>query len=221
MSPDAGLGDGAASGAGSSGGGLLLVRAGVSTVREWARDGLGPVIVVPDPSGWTILVPDGDRTFAAPPFDDGVGALLGRPVRRRLLPTIGVALVGTRLAISVVPAVLRPGRSWLVWEPGAGLVRPAGLTPASVAQLAAAADRREHRDLVAAMLADGRGSAARVLRDVFEALSLPGADFATGEREPVDEPGAVRIEPSREDVARFDRTVHEVRRWREEVEGSP
>jgi len=31
----------------------------------------------------------------------------------------------------------------------------------------------------------------------------------------------VRIEPSREDVARFDRTVHEVRRWREEVEGSP
>lgn len=51
MSPDAGLGDGAASGAGSSGGGLLLVRAGVSTVREWALDGLGPVIVVPDPSG--------------------------------------------------------------------------------------------------------------------------------------------------------------------------
>ncbi|OPZ52070.1 MAG: hypothetical protein BWY91_02464 [bacterium ADurb.BinA028] len=150
-----------------------------------------------------------------------MGALLGRPVRRRLLPTIGVALVGNRLAISVVPAVLRPGRSWLVWEPGAGLVRPAGLTPASVAQLAAAADRREHRDLVAAMLADGRGSAARVLRDVFEALSLPGAEFATGERVPVDEPGAVRIEPSREDVARFDRTVHEVRRWREEVEGSP
>ena len=232
MSPDAGLGGAAASGAGSDGDtpegsrrraseGLLLVRAGAVKTREWALDGLGPVVVIPDPSGWTVLVPHGGRTFAAPPFDDAVGALLGRPVRRRLLPTIGVALVGTRLAISIVPAVLRPVRAWLVWEPGAGLVRPPGLTPATVAQLAAAADRREQRDLAAAMLADGRGSAGRVLRDLFEALALPGADLAIGARGPLSEPGAVLVEPSREDVGRFDRTVHEVRRWREEVDGNP
>ena len=231
MSPDAGPGDPAASGAGSNldtpdgvrrraSGGLLLLRAGASRAREWARDGLGPVVVIPDPSGWTVVVPHGGRTFAAAPFDDGVGAVLGRPVRRRLLPTIGVALVGTRLAISVVPAVLRPARVWLVWEPGSGLVRPPGLAPATVAQLVAAADRREHRDVAASMLADGRGSAGRVLNDIFEVLGLPGADLATGARAPLNEPGAVLVEPSREDVGRFDRTVHEVRRWREEVEGS-
>jgi len=203
----------------TSAGGLLLVRAEARRARDWALDGLGPVVVVPHDSGWTALVPQGERSMAAPPFDDAIGALLGRPVRRRLLPIIGVALVGARLAICVVPKVLRPRRGWLVWEPGAGLVRPEGLTPATVAQLAAAADRREQRDLVSRVLADGRGTAGRVLADVFDALGLPGTDWATGERPATGEPGAALVAPAREDVGRFDRTVHEVRRWREEVEG--
>ncbi len=64
-----------------------------------------------------------------------------------------------------------------------------------------------------------RGSAERVLRDLWDTLGLPGADLATGVLAAVHAPGAVLVEPSREDVARFNRTVHEVRRWREEVEG--
>ena len=100
-----------------------------------------------------------------------------------------------------------------------GLVRPGTLTPGTVGQLAAVADHREQRDVAARMLADGRGSAERVLRDLWDTLGLPGADLATGVLGAVRAPGAVLVEPSREDVARFNRTVHEVRRWREEVEG--
>lgn len=170
-------------------------------------------------TGWTAIVPHGARSWAAAPFDDAVVALLGRRVKRRLLPAIGVALVGRRLVLCVIPAVLRPRRSWLVWEPGVGLVRPGTLTPGTVGQLAAVADHREQRDVAARMLADGRGSAERVLRDLWDTLGLPGADLATGVLAAVHAPGAVLVEPSREDVARFNRTVHEVRRWREEVEG--
>lgn len=201
--------------------GLLLVRAAAPRVREWVAGGLGPCVVVPYPDGWTAIVPQTPRTYAAAPFDDAVAVLLGRPIRRRLLPTIGVALVGERLVIGVVPAVLRPRRSWIVWEPGRGLVRPSGLSPATVAQLAAAAGRRDHRDSAAQVLADGRGTAGRVLIDLFRVLGLPGAEVATGARPAPGEPDAVLVEPSREDVGRFDRTVHEVRRWREEVEGNP
>ena len=205
----------------TSAGGLLLVRAEARRARDWALDGLGPVVVVPHDSGWTALVPQGERSMAAPPFDDALAVLLGRPVRRRLLPTIGVALLGERLVLGLVPAVLRPRRTWLVWEPGTGLVRPAGLPPATVAVLAAVAGARERRERVAGVLGDGRGDAAGVLREVFAVLELPGAEIAIGSTLAAGEPDAVLVEPSREDVGRFDRTVHEVRRWREEVEGNP
>ena len=235
MSPDVGTDPGPSAGAGSSGAGrdpdvggarhtatagLLLVRGEPARAREWASNGLSPVVVAPLDGGWTAVLPHGGRSWAAAPFDDAVGVLLGRRVKRRLLPAIGVALVGRRMVLCVIPAVLRPRRSWLVWEPGRGLVVPGTLTPGTVGQLAAVADHRERRDLAARMLADGRGSAERVLRDLWDTLGLPGSDLATGVSAAVDAPGAVLVEPSREDVARFDRTVHEVRRWREEVEGS-
>ena len=234
MSPDVGTGPEPAAGVGSSaagpgadrdraGGataaGLLLVSGEAARARDWVLDGLSPAVVAPQDGGWTAIVPHGARSWAAAPFDDAVVALLGRRVKRRLLPAIGVALVGRRLVLCVIPAVLRPRRSWLVWEPGVGLVRPGTLTPGTVGQLAAVADHREQRDVAARMLADGRGSAERVLRDLWDTLGLPGADLATGVLAAVHAPGAVLVEPSREDVARFNRTVHEVRRWREEVEG--
>lgn len=201
--------------------GMLLVRAGAQRARDWALDGVGPVVVVPDPSGWTVVVPLGEKSFAEPPFDDGVGVLLGRPVRRRLIPTIGVAVVGARLAVSVVQNALRPHRVWLVWEPGNGLIRPPGLAPGTVAQLVAAAGSRDQRAAAARILADGRGTAERVLEDLCTMLALPGMRLITQAHPALSEPGAVLVEPAREDVARFDRIVHEVRRWREEVEGAP
>jgi len=217
---DPGQGTGAAA-TPRSGRGLLLLHAPAPRVREWVATGLGASVVVPFPGGWTAVVPQTPRTYAAPPFDDALAVLLGRPVRRRLLPTIGVALLGERLVLGLVPAVLRPRRTWLVWEPGTGLVRPAGLPPATVAVLAAVAGARERRERVAGVLGDGRGDAAGVLREVFAVLELPGAEIAIGSTLAAGEPDAVLVEPSREDVGRFDRTVHEVRRWREEVEGNP
>ncbi len=129
----------------------LLVRGAAARARAWVLDGLSPAVVAPQDGGWTAIVPHGARSWAAAPFDDAVVALLGRRVKRRLLPAIGVALVGRRLVLCVIPAVLRPRRSWLVWEPGVGLVRPGTLTPGTVGQLAAVADHREQRDVAAPM----------------------------------------------------------------------
>ncbi len=234
MSPDVGTGPEPGAAAGSSAAGLdadpdarrgttapgmMLVRGEAAHTREWALSGLSPVVVVPLDGGWTAVVPHGTRSWAAAPFDDAMGVLLGRRVKRRLLPAIGVALVGKRLVVSVIPAVVRPRRSWLIWQPGAGLVRPATLTPGTVGRLADIAGHPDQREVAARMLADGRGTADRVVQDLFEVMRLPGAALAVGDRAASAEPGAMLVEPSREDVARFDRTVHEVRRWREEVEG--
>jgi hypothetical protein len=199
-----------------SGPALLLVRGEHERVVDWARKGVVAVHVVPLAEGWTGVLPAGERSAAAPPYDDAVSLLLGRPVSRRLLPAIGTARVGARQVWSLVPRVLRPRRRWLVWEPGAGLVRPGSLPAATVADLAAVAGRRAEREVLARVLRDGRGDADRLVTDVLGALGLPGAALATGQPVPQ---GATSVEPDRQDVTRFDRAVHEDRRWRAEVGG--
>ncbi|MBK8469753.1 MAG: hypothetical protein IPL45_08200 [Actinomycetales bacterium] len=199
---------------------VLLARGGQDRALSWARHGLATVAVVPLAGGWTGVCPVSDRAVAGPPFDDPVAAVLARPMPRRMLPTIGIAVIGARLAVACVPAVLRPRPRWLVWEPGTGTVRPGPLTPGSVGTLAAAAGARQARDMATSILRDGRGDATRVAADLFTALRLPGLELFLGADDPLAAPGAVLVEPAREDVARFERTAHEVRRWREEVEGS-
>lgn len=202
-----------------SGPALLLVRGEPERVTEWAGQGLVAVRVVPLSDGWVGVLPAGDRAAAAPPYDDAVGVLLARPVSRRLLPAIGSAQVGSRRVWSVVPQMLRPRRRWLVWEPGAGLVRPGSLRAATVADLAAAAGRREERETLSRVLRDGRGDAARVVADVHAVLGLPGSELAAGELPGAGASGSTLVEPRSEDVGRFDRAVHEDRRWRAEVGG--
>jgi len=202
-----------------SGGGLLLLRGDAERALSWASKGLVTVDVVPQQQGWVAVVPAGPASAVAPPYDDPVAALLARPVPRRLLPAIGVATVGPRLVLGLVPAVLRPRRRWLVWEPGAGLVRPGSLPAATIADLAAIARHPQAREALTRMLRDGRGDADGLARDIFATLELPGAGLLT-DPPAADAPGVRRVEPSSKDVGRFERLVTEDRRWREEVSGS-
>lgn len=200
--------------------GLLLVHADADRAAAWAARGLVSVDVVPLASGWTALVPAQERAATVPPYDDPVALLLARRVPRRMCGAIGVAQVGPRLVLAVAARVLRPRRRWLVWEPGAGLVRVGRLTPASVADLAAAAGDRRAGPTVARVLREVRGEAAEVLVEAFEALALPGADLAAGQSDPGRLPGVRRVDPQARRVARFDRTAREDLRWRAEVEGN-
>ncbi len=198
--------------------GLLLVRGEAARVAAWARGGLVPVHVATLRDGWVALTPADARATAAAPYDDPVAALVGRPVPRRMRGAVGVAQVGPRLVLTVVPAVLRHTRRWVVWEPGQGLVRVPGLDAGTATDLAAAAGARERAELAARVLHDVRGVAAQVLADTFAALRLPGALLATGQERLADRPDAVTVEPQGQDVQRFDKAAAEDRRWRKEVE---
>jgi hypothetical protein len=199
--------------------GLLLVHADVGRAADWAAAGVVAVHVGALDSGWSAILPADARAATGSPYDDPVAMLLGRALPRRLCGAIGVAQVGPRLVLAVVPKVLRPRRRWLVWEPGRGLVRVTNLTPATVADLAATAGRREAGPALARVLRDGRGDALRVLHDTFEVIGLPGADLAAGEADPTLLPEAQRVDPKLRMVQWFDRAAREDLRWRSEVEG--
>jgi hypothetical protein len=201
---------------------LLLVRRDLARTAAWARGGLVEVFVAPLEDGWVAVLPCGSASAARAPYDDAVSALLARPVPRRLHPSLGVAFVGPRLVLAVTPAVLRPRRRWLVWEPGAGLVRPGNLQPGTVGDLAAASgDRaglRERARAAADVLRDGRGEARAVAAGTFSVLGLPGAAFWGRDADPTALSGVLRVEPDSKDVRRFERAIAQDRRWREEVD---
>lgn len=201
--------------------GLLLVRADPARAAAWAASGLVAVQIAPLRDGWTALVPADGRAAPEAPYDDPIGMLLGRALPRALLGAIGVAQVGPRLVLCVVPKVLRPKHRWLVWEPGQGLIRVGALRPATVADLAATAGRRDCAPVLARVLREGRGDAIQTLRDTFEAAGLPGIEVATGELDAVDLPDVLRVDPKPTQVARFDRIAREDRRWQQEVHGQP
>ncbi|PID96014.1 MAG: hypothetical protein CSA84_07225 [Actinomycetales bacterium] len=200
--------------------GLLLVRADPDLAAAWAASGLVAVYVAALGDGWTAIMPSDARAVTAAPYDDPVAVLLGRQVPRRLTGAIGVAQVGPRVVLSVVPHVLRPRRGWLVWEPGQGMVRVRHLAPATAGQLAATAGRREAGPAVSRLLHEARGTPVTVLQEVFGALGLPGHDLAVGDREPSAMPGARLVRPRRQGVEVFDRLAQEDQRWRSEFERS-
>ena len=89
---------------------LVLVRDTRGVAAKWARRGLGPVTVVPG-LAWTLLVPAGPPR-SAPPYDDELAALGGRPVPRSLRPSAVLVADEDRLAIQV------QGPSWAAWPGG-------------------------------------------------------------------------------------------------------
>jgi hypothetical protein len=186
---------------------LLLLRGRTDDVRSWTRRGLLPVWVVPGVT-WTLVVPAGDPV-AAPPYDDPVALLGGRPVPSRLRPSLVVVADGPRAVIAVHEAQRRAVQRWLVWGEGTGLTRIDGLPHAPVGLLAEAAAARGHaarERLHDALAADDR-RAVDVADDVLRALGLPGAGVLLGAVGADELPDAERVEPAHDVVARFDDVV--------------
>lgn len=199
---------------------LLLVRGRVDDVTAWARKGLLPLWVVPDVA-WTLVVPAG-APVSAPPYDDPVALLGGRPVPAKLRPSLCLVADGPRAVLVVHDGGRRAGPRWLVWSRGVGLTRTDGLPHAPVgllAEVGGARDRVSREALRTALEADGR-SGADVVDDVLRVLRLPGAGLPLGAVEAGDLPGAVRVDPEDQVVARFDAFVRTEAQLAAQVEES-
>lgn len=192
---------------------LILVRDTRGSAVKWARRGLGPVVVVPG-LAWTLVVPAGPAR-SAPPYDDELAILGGRPVPRSLRPCAVLVADEDRLAIQVQGPSWRAVARWLVWTRGVGLTKVPDLAtapPQLVARLLAPTRTSGDR-LVAVLARDGRPP-ARVADELLEALALPGVGVLTGALEVATLPGATRVEPEEHRVARFDAHVADQQRAR-------
>jgi hypothetical protein len=197
---------------------LVLVRDTRGSAPKWARRGLGPVTVVPG-LAWTLVVPAGPAR-SAPPYDDELALLGGRPVPRSLRPSAVLVADQDRLAIQVQGPSWRAVIRWLVWTRGVGLTRVPDLEaapPQLVARLLAPTRTSGDR-LVAVLARDGRHP-AEVADELLEALALPGAGVLSGAVDPAGLPGAVRVEPEEHRVARFDAHIGDEERAAREQEG--
>lgn len=198
--------------------GLLLLRGRADAAASWSRRGLVPVHVVPFP-GWSAVVPAGP-SVARPPYDDALVTLAGRPVAARLRGAIGLFAVRDMAVVTTQPSGWRATRRWLVWQPGAGVVRtprlPAG-RPEELVAVAGLRDRRAVRS-VAELLRDPAGDAAGLLTDLLTLLDLPGAALVDGTGTAASVEGARLVEPAGHLVARFDSMVADDARLRAELE---
>jgi hypothetical protein len=197
---------------------LVLVRDTRGSAAKWARRGLGPVTVVPG-LAWTLVVPAGPAR-SAPPYDDELALLGGRPVPRSLRPSAVLVADADRLAIQVQGPSWRAVNRWLVWTRGVGLTRVPDLEaapPQLVARLLAPT-RTSGERLAAVLARDGRHP-AQVADELLDALALPGAGVLSGAVDPAALPGAVRVEPEEHRVARFDAHAGDEERAAREQEG--
>jgi hypothetical protein len=182
---------------------LVLLRDTRGSASGWAQRGLGPVTVVPG-LAWTLVVPAGP-TRSAPPYDDPVAALGGRPVPRRLRPCACFVAGPDRLTVQVQGPSWRAPQRWLVWTRGVGLSRVPDLEsapPALVARLLSPT-RDSGSRLNAVLAQDGRIPSV-VADELLDALALPGVGVLSGSVDAASLPGAVRVEPQEHVVARFD-----------------
>lgn len=211
--------------------GLLLLRGSADVVASWAEGGLTTVRVVPLRDGWTAVVPVTPESAAPPPYDDPIGVLLARPVPHRMRPSLGVAVRGDQALVAATPARWRAVQRWIAWRPGTGLVRPAGLPSARLADLVHLAGTQSPRAVaaLAAIVHDPSGDAVGVLRDALDALELPGGDLLDDPdivspqegTETSARPGTHLVEPSPPRVAAFTRMVTEDASWRAETGDRP
>jgi hypothetical protein len=182
---------------------LVLLRDTRGSATGWARRGLGPVTVVPG-LAWTLVVPAGPARSSAP-YDDGLVALGGRPVPRRLRPCACLVADPDRLTVQVQGPSWRAAQRWLVWTRGVGLSRVPDLEtapPGLVARLLA--PTRESGDRLTDVLRRDSRLPGAVADELLDALALPGAGVLSGRVDAATLPGAVRVEPQEHLVARFD-----------------
>lgn len=186
---------------------LLLLGGPADGVRAWARKGLLPVWVVPGAT-WTLVVPAAEPR-SAPPYDDPVALLGGRPVPARLRPSLCLVADGQRAVVAVHEATRAAVQRWLVWTAGVGSSEVEGLPHASLrllAEVAGVAGPAGRERLDDALRADDR-TGADVVDDLMRALALPGAGVPIGAVEAGHLPDAVRVDPDEQAVERFDAFV--------------
>jgi hypothetical protein len=186
----------------------MLLRDTRGSATGWARRGLAPVTVVPG-LAWTLVVPAGPAS-SAPPYDDPVAILGGRPVPRRLRPAACLVAGPDRLAIQVQGPSWRAPTRWLVWTRGVGLSRVPDLDPAPpglVARLLA--PTRESGERLTEILAQDGRLPAQVADELLAILALPGVGVLSGDVDAAELPGAVLVEPEEHLVARFDREARD------------
>lgn len=120
----------------------------------------------------------------------------------------------------MTPGAWRAVRRWLVWQPGHGVVHPAGLPVARLADVVAVAgvDGPGAVGELADVLHDPAGDARAVVTDLLEVLRLPGRTFLDGSAVAADAFGASVVAPSPAHVKRFDKAVHDDVTWRDEME---
>lgn len=196
---------------------LLLLRGRAHAVQAWARKGLLPVWVAPG-ADWTVVVPAA-QARSAPPYDDPVALLGGRPLPARLRPSVCLVADGQRAVVAVQGAGRSPVQRWLVWTAGAGTSRVEGLPHAPVgllADLAATAGSGVRRRLDDALRPDTR-SGAHAIDDLLDALQLPGAGLLTARVEAGQLVDVVRVDPDDRVVERFDAFITHESRLREEL----
>jgi len=193
--------------------GLLLVSGETGPVSTWVRRGLVACQVIPL-GRWTAVLPIESSSRAEPPNVDAVTVLAARPVPRRLRRALGFFTVDGRAVVTVQGPGWRAAVRWLVWEPGAGLVRAPGLELARPSDLLAAAGRSGDPRAVAEVVGGRDGRADVIITDLLSALGLPGSDLVGPK---VGLRGQV-VAPTAQSVARFDARMAEQARHRSELE---
>ncbi len=196
---------------------LLLLRGRAEAVRAWARKGLLPVWVVPGRE-WTLVVPAA-RARSAPPYDDPVALLGGRPLAGRLRPSVCLVADGQRAVVALQGAGRAQVQRWLVWTAGVGCTRVEGLPHAPVGLLAetAAPGAAVRERLEEALRADTR-SGAQTIDDLLDALQLPGTGVLTARLDAGQLPDVVRVEPDERVVERFDAFIAHESRLQDELQ---
>lgn len=199
--------------------GVLLVRSDLAETHRWAARGVVPVTLVPT-EGWVAVVPSGAPGTRAP-YRDPALLLAARRVPARQVPALGFFVVEGRAVITVHARRLLGRTSWVVWDPSDGVVHPSGLSlagPTQVAQVAAGG--RPSQRIVADLrtcLAQRSRPADRVLAAAMAILDLPGIPWLADPASAVRATDAERVDPDPEHAARFDATVRDAVRLRDEL----
>lgn len=187
-----------------TGHGLLLAHGSPSVVARWLRKGMVPATVVAF-GEWAGVTCAEDRARTAAPYDIGLEMMVARPAPRRARPVLGFVDIHGKAVLTVQRGGVRRSHSWLVWEPGRGVVDTPSLPPLSVPALlsAARAPGPVRAEQLTSVLGSTSGSPVDLLGTILGLLGLPGRDLLLdGSCE-----GATEVQPSSRSVAAFDRLV--------------
>lgn len=197
---------------------LLLLRSDTHRVTAWLRRGSVPAYVVPV-GGWSAVVPAGQQARTSAPYHEAVTMLIGRPVPSGLRAALGFAVVDDRAVLVVHPPGWRAVPRWLFWQTGTGAAATHLPTLRAADLMRVSGIGREDLARVDAVIADRQALPVEMLRDLIDALGLPGGTML-GAEAAKHAPGAALVEPDDRAVRRFDRLTREERDLADEVNQS-